>query len=145
MNGLEELKSLLTQSNMLNFADLDVETAEEMLDSRDSQEFETDWLRIFQILEQKRFSANELLEIEKIREIAYKKTFAATGISDLAAYAADDFELFAKSLLADFSDEWLNALFLIYLHGMFPHSKIAPKRSGIELILETASLQKIAA
>lgn len=145
MNNLEELKSLLTDGNLLNFSNLDGETIDEMLDSRDGRDFETDWLRVFQVLEQKKLSADDLEEIEKIREIAYKKTFAASGSGELAAYVADDFELIAKSLLLGFSDEWLNALFLAYLHGMFPHSKIEPKRSGLELILETASLQKLAA
>ncbi len=145
MNNLDELKSLLSQNNLLNFSNLDGETIDEMLDSRDGQEFETDWLRIFETLERRSFSSDELKKIEKVREIAYKKTFASTENEELAAYVADDFELIAKSLLADFTDEWLNALLLAYLHGIFPHTKIAPKRNGIELILETASLQKIAA
>ena len=145
MNNLQELNSLLLESNLLNFTNLDNETIDEMLDSRDSNEFESDWLKISQTLEKKKFSADNLASIENIREIAYKKTFDTTNHSELAAYVADDFEMIAKSLLSDFADEWLNALFLSYLHGLFPHSKIAPKRSGLELILETASLQKLAA
>ena len=145
MNNLQELNSLLLESNLLNFTNLDNETIDEMLDSRDSSEFESDWLKVSQTLEKKKFSADNLASIENIREIAYKKTFDTTNHSELAAYVADDFEMIAKSLLSDFADEWLNALFLSYLHGLFPHSKIAPKRSGLELILETASLQKLAA
>jgi hypothetical protein len=144
MNNLAELKSLLSKSNVLNFIASD-EEIDEMLDRRDDAEFEEDWLRVFQALEKKTFVADDLTEIKNIREIAYKKTFEATNHSELAAYVADDFEMIAKSLLADFSDEWLNALFLSYLHGAFPHTKITPKRSGLELILETVSLQKIAA
>lgn len=94
-----------------------------MLDSRDNLEFETDWLRIFQQSEQKSFSTDELTATKAVREIAYKKTFDATNHSELSAYAADDFELIAKSLLSGFSDEWLNALISSYLHGIFPHSK----------------------
>ena len=145
MNNLQELNSLLLESNLLNFTNLDNETIDEMLDSRDSSEFESDWLKVSQTLEKKKFSADNFASIENIREIAYKKTFDTTNHSELAAYVADDFEMIAKSLLSDFADEWLNALFLSYLHGLFPHSKIAPKRSGLELILETASLQKLAA
>ena len=145
MNNLAELKSLLSNSNILNFHALNENDIDEMLERRDDAGFEEDWLRVFQKLEGKLFSGNALTEIKNIREIAYKKTFEATKHSELAAYVADDFEIIAKSLFADFSDEWLNALFLLYLHGAFPHTKIVPKRSGLELILETASLQKLAA
>ncbi len=145
MNNLEELKSLLTESKMLNFTEFDSEKIDAMLDSRDSSEFEEDWLKVFQKLENRPFDAKDLKTVKNIREIAYKKTYNSTNHSELSAYVADDFEMIAKSLLADLNDEWLNALFLSYLLGLFPHSKIAPKRSGLELILETVSLQKIAA
>ena len=115
MNNLQELNSLLLESNLLNFTNLDNETVDEMLDSRDSAEFESDWLKVFQTLEEKQFSADNLAAIENVREIAYKKTFAATNCSELAAYVADDFEMIAKSLLSDYTDEWLNGLFLSYL------------------------------
>ena len=135
MNNLAELKSLLSKSGLLNFTALDNDEIDEMLDRRGDSGFEKDWLRVFQALDKKSFADNALTEIKNIREIAYKKTFATTNHGELAAYVADDFELIAKSLLADFSDEWLNALFLSYLHGAFPHTKIAPKRSGLELDL----------
>ena len=145
MNNLAELKSLLSKSGLLNFTALDNDEIDEMLDRHGDSGFEKDWLRVFQALDKKSFTDNALTEIKNIREIAYKKTFTTTNHGELAAYVADDFELIAKSLLADFSDEWLNALFLSYLHGAFPHTKIAPKRSGLGLILETVSLQKIVA
>lgn len=144
MNNLQELEHLLSENSLLNFSNLDSDAIDEMLDSRDDSEFENDWLRTSELLESKDFAETDLAEIEKIREIVYKKTFASTKHSEIAAYASDDFELIAKALLSDFSDEWLNALFLSYLHGVFPHTKLAPKRNGIELILETASLQRTA-
>lgn len=144
MNNLQELEHLLSENSLLNFSNLDSDTIDEMLDSRDDSEFENDWLKTSELLESKDFAETDLAEIEKIREIVYKKTFDSTKHGEIAAYASDDFELIAKALLSDFSDEWLNALFLSYLHGIFPHTKLAPKRSGIELILETASLQRTA-
>ena len=131
MNNLQNWNALLLESNLLNFTNLDNETIDEILDSRDSNEFESDWLKVSQTLEKKRFSADNVAAIENIRQIAYKKTFDSTNHSELAAYVADDFEMIAKSLLADYNDEWLNVLFLSYLHGLFPHSKITPKRSGL--------------
>lgn len=145
MNNVEKLKSLLLQNKVLNFKDLNSEAIDEMLESRDGAEFENDWLRVFETLEQKEFSHSEAALIDEIREIAYKKSFASTNHAELAAYIADDFELIVKSLLSGLNDEWLNALLLVYLQGLFPHTKLLPKNNGLELILETASIQQLAA
>lgn len=145
MNNVEKLKSLLSQDNVLTFKNVNGEAINEMLDSRDGAEFENDWLRVFEALKQKEFSDADVALIDEIREIAYKKTFAATNHAELASYVADDFEMITKSLLSDLNDEWLNALLLTYLQGLFPHTKLLPKHNGLELILETASLQQLAA
>lgn len=145
MNNVEKLKSLLSHDKVLNFKNLNGETIDEMLDSRDSAEFESDWLRVFEELKEKEFSDSDAALIDEIREIVYKKTFAATNHAELAAYVADDFEMITKSLLSGLNDEWLNALLLAYLQGLFPHAKLLPKNNGLELILETASIQQLAA
>jgi hypothetical protein len=135
----------LLQDKILHFKNLNNETIDEMLESRDGAEFESDWLRVFETLEQKEFSNADIALIDEIREIAYKKSFASTNHAELAAYIADDFELIVKSLLSGLNDEWLNALLLAYLQGLFPHTKLLPKNNGLELILETASIQQLAA
>ncbi len=149
MTNLESLKTLLQANHTLSFKNFDEEMIDQMLDSRDSEDFENDWLRVFREIELreklKPLQSGDLAELKAIREIAYKKTFSATQHSELASYVADDFELIGKSLFLDFNDEWLNALFLCYLQGIFPHSKLNPKPNGLELILETFSIQKLAA
>ncbi len=149
MSNLKSLKTLLESNHLLSFKNLNEEIIDEMLDRRDSEDFENDWLRVFREIELreklKSLSNNDLAELSSIREIAYKKTFSATQHSELAAYVADDFELIGKSLFLDFNDEWLNSLFLCYLQGIFPHSKLSPKPNGLELILEIFSIQKLAA
>jgi hypothetical protein len=149
MSNLNSLKTLLQAKHILSFKNPDEETINEMLDSRDSEDFENDWIRVFREIELreklKPLQNQHLADIKAISEIAYKKTFSATQHSELAAYVADDFELIGKSLFLDFSDEWLNSLFLSYLQGLFPHSKLNPKPNGLELILETFSIEKLAA
>lgn len=145
MNNIEKLKSLLLQDKVLNFKNLNSAAIDEMLKSRDSAEFENDWLKVFEMLEQKEFSDSDAALIDEIREIAYKKTYASTNHAELAAYVADDFEMITKSLLSGLNDEWLNALLLAYLQGLFPHAKLLLKNNGLELILETASIQQLAA
>ena len=149
MADLEKLETLLHENQMLSLKKFDDATIAEMLDSRDSEDFENDWMRVFREIELreklKPLTSENLAKIEKIREISYKKTFDSTQNSELAAYVADDFELIAKSLFLDFNNEWLNTLFLCYLQGIFPHTKINPKSNGLELILEIFSIQKLAA
>ncbi len=132
LNNLQNLKELLANGQIIHFGKLSEEEISEMLDSRDNEDFETDWLRVFYALESLPNDSN----IEEVRQIAYKKSFEAAPHSELAAYVADDFELIAKSLQSGFDDEWLNSLFLSYLHGVFPHSKLTLKKSGVELMLE---------
>lgn len=134
-NGkLDNLKELLANGQIIHFGKMPEEAIAEMLDSREREDFEGEWLRVFHELEDQAVFPDSA--ITEIREIAYKKSFEATNHSELAAFVADDFELFAKSLFIGFDDEWLNALFLSYLHGVFPHSALPLKKSGVELMLE---------
>ncbi len=134
LDNLQNLKELLENGQIIHFGKMSDEEIAEMLDSRDQEDFEGEWLRVFHELEdQAEFQDSD---IEKIREIAFKKTFEATNNDEFSGYVADDFELIAKSLQIGFDDEWLNALFLSYLQGIFPHSKLTLKKSGVELMLE---------
>ena len=64
MNNLSELKSLLANSNLLNFHALNENSIDEMLDRRDDAEFEEDWLRVFQKLENELSTDDALMEIK---------------------------------------------------------------------------------
>lgn len=131
---LNNLQELLENGQIIHFGKMSEEEIAEMLDNRDREEFEGEWLRVFHKLEdQNDFNS---ATITKIRETAFKKTFEITKNGELAGYVADDFELIAKSLQSGFDDEWLNSLFLSYLQGIFPHSKLTLKKSGVELMLE---------
>lgn len=134
LNNLQNLKELLENGQIIHFGKMSEEEIAAMLDSRDREDFEGEWLRVFNELEDQ--ADFQDANIEKIREAAYKKSFEATNHSELAAYVADDFELIAKSLEIGYNDEWLNSLFLSYLQGVFPHSKLPLKKSGVELMLE---------
>lgn len=144
LKALRELRSLLVENKIIHFAGLNEARISEMLDARDSVEFESDWLQTFNNLEMSFNASPEQPLITEIREIAYQKTYDLTQHSELSAYVSDDFELIAKSFFSGYTDEWLNLLFLSYLQGIFPHTKLMPKKNGLELILETLSLNQIA-
>ena len=82
MADLEKLETLLRENQMLSFKKFDDETIVEMLDSRENEDFENDWLRVFREIELreklKPLTSENLAKIEKIREISYKKTFDST-------------------------------------------------------------------
>lgn len=125
MNDLNALRLFLDENRMNFFEDLHSDIVDEMLDSRDSHNFEKDWLQVSHEIEHREklnpLPEPTLAELDKIRETAYKAVFSVTENSDLAAYVSDDFELIGKALALNFNDEWLTRLWSTYLKGSFPH------------------------
>ena len=58
--------------------------------------------------------------IDELREWAFKRALVISSHADIAASVSDDFELIARALQVDWSDEWLAALWLEYRAGRFP-------------------------
>jgi hypothetical protein len=77
---------------------------DDLLDSRDSTDFYTKWMGKFDFIN----GYIELNgEINKIRELVFKKTYSISESSDLAAYICDDFELICKYIFANNDDIWI--------------------------------------
>lgn len=125
MKNIEKLKSILTENILLSSLNLDEENIDEMLDKRDSKDFEEKWLSAFHKIEQleksRPLTIEENTELNKICEAAFKEIFALTQHSELASYVSDDFELLGKYFHLNSQDEWLNSMYLIYSEGKFPH------------------------
>ncbi len=64
--------------------------------------------------------------MDKVSEIAFKRTFAATNNDEIAADVSDDLLLIAGALLCGYEDDWLNALWLSYRAGRYPHKPLHP-------------------
>ena len=67
-----------------------------ILVGRDADAFEQEWLRVFDLQRHAEFSPQQARSIERVRELAYKATYAFTQHPEIAGYVCDDFELIAK-------------------------------------------------
>lgn len=116
--------------------EVDDDNIDEMLDMRNSKVFETDWVRVddeIQLLKDKETMPNQVV-IDQIREISFMKAIKVAG-NEVAGYVSDDFELLALALCLKHSDPWLNALWIGYKSGSFPHNKLTPVDGNSENLL----------
>ena len=128
MNKLEKLKELLLTGVLLSKNTFTIDDVDFILDSRDTDEFDSEWMRNYNVL-RKNESLNTLEAkkiIESIREISYKTTYEVTQSSDLSSYISDDFGLIAEALVIDYNDEWVNALANEYVQERVPYNRLKP-------------------
>ena len=97
--------------------------ADDLLDARDGGPFDTQWMRVYSAVQDVEVEGElqtKNVAIDELREWAFKRAHGISGNAEIAASVADDFELLARALQADYSDEWLGALWQTYRAGHFP-------------------------
>jgi hypothetical protein len=122
LNLLTQLQSLVDSDRFLaslNGADVDA-----LLDARDRNPFEANWVRFHEAVQSLDFPDSPL--VDALRESAFKRAFALTQHPDLCGYVSDDLGLLADALRGGVTDPWATALFAAYAAGDFPHGKLAP-------------------
>jgi hypothetical protein len=122
---LKEFKSQVAELNLLSQVAQSEDEQNAMLDSREAQPFDGEWLRVYKAVEQ--FAKNSEFDtrvVDEIRELTFKKAHQNTGNGEIAGYVSDDFDLLSRAIAADYSDEWLDLLWAEYQTGMFPHGDL---------------------
>jgi hypothetical protein len=108
---------------------VDSASIDDLLDARDSEPFEAPWVRVYTALEnlqtQKPLSKDETREETAFRKDVFQAAYTTAG-GETAGSISDDFGLFWSALRNDFQDDWLNALWLAYKAGEFPHGELTP-------------------
>lgn len=98
---------------------------DDVLDARESDErFEGEWSRCLAALEQE-WSEREIspaLEelVDEIREQAFDVASAHSDQHEIANHISDDFELFARAIVLEFADPFLDSLWEAYDNGEIP-------------------------
>lgn len=100
------------------FNNLDEDTA---LDMRDRLEFEDEWLRVSNILDEIKVDSKNDELIYEIRKHSFINVYNITKSDELSAYISDDFELISKAIVLEYNDKWLNSLILSYANFKFPY------------------------
>ena len=101
----------------------DVDLADDLLDERDSDPFDSEWMRAYSAVQDAEVEGElqtKNVTIDELREWAFKRAHGISGNAELASCVADDFELIARALQANWSDEWLGTLWQTYRAGRFP-------------------------
>ena len=124
MDNISEFCAQARALDLLGKVDFsDADLADDLLDERDSDPFDSEWMRAYAAVQDAEVEA-ELqktnVAIDDLREWAFKTAHGVSGNAEIAAYVADDFELIARALQANWSDEWLGALWQEYRVGRFP-------------------------
>ncbi len=136
MSELQKLKNLILSKVLLSNNTFSVDDLDLILDERDESVFDSEWIRNYEAINEKKgITDHEIEEIDIIREISFKAAYNATESADLAGYISDDFELIAKALILNYNDEWLNALAKEYVEDMIPHGSLKPLQGELYKIL----------
>lgn len=91
---------LLSKLSTIHFAELD---ADEILDKREMDSFDSEWVRVYQAVEDQKRDQN-IDDTKEIREKAFMIVYQQSGCGELAEYISDDFGLIADSKLLSYSE-----------------------------------------
>jgi len=129
---VEVRKQLTTILNklLISLDGIDEDFIDELLDSRDSDPFDSNWVEAYEILKQnnKNINANDKNEVDKfleeIRKDVFIKTMKASQSSDLAAYVSDDFEMIGTALILGGSNSFIASMLNSYMMGVVPDNSM---------------------
>ncbi|MBQ7231872.1 MAG: hypothetical protein IJX07_01390 [Bacillales bacterium] len=97
---------------------------EELLDIRDDEEFDSEWMRVYDALNEFEIGDFEKKKIDNIREKSFLKSYNLSGLGDIASCVSDDFEIICKAYLTNYNDMWVNSLIMSYVNGKFPCGRL---------------------
>ncbi|MCD8406249.1 hypothetical protein LNI88_11695 [Tenacibaculum dicentrarchi] len=126
----EKFKIKFINSLKSIFKKIDLESIDNILDSRDSTIFSNQWQKAWSKIETKN------LNLEKEREKIFKLIYNETNSGDLSAYITEDFELIVNYIeLKD--NNWVTSLCHCYFNELIPKGEIkSSKKTLLELINE---------
>ena len=112
----KQMYELLDKLSQINYEELDID---DFLDQRDSDPFDSEWVRVYQALE--KLKKGKTVEATRaIEKNAYITVYEKTENDELAGYVSDDFGLIADSKRLGYSDEWLEKLISCYENARIP-------------------------
>jgi hypothetical protein len=124
-SSLPDLLAAINDGRILTpdvFGSIDLD---EVLDARESDErFDSEWNRCYAAVEQE-WSEREISTaveemVDETRDLAFEVASANTDQHEIANHIADDFELFARAIVLEFADPFLETLWESYDNGEIP-------------------------
>lgn len=124
---MDLMKELLNCLSGIDYDIFDEEYLNELLDSRDSDPFDTQWYRVDDEIKALKNDQNYTDEIEEQQNKVREKAFIIIEQnleSELSEYVSDDFGLIYDSLVLNYKDEWLNKLIETYQNKKIPSGEL---------------------
>ena len=133
---LKQLLSKIQEEKIISekiFENLD---ADSFLELRDEEEFDKEWMRVYNFILGKKIEHEAKMEIDIIREEIYMKAYKFSNSSDIAACISDDFEMICNAYILDVNDDWLNAMIDSYANNTLPCGRLDLKKGDINILLK---------
>lgn len=134
---INDLVVKIQSGQLLTFAGVDWTLVDDLINARDSEEFEERWLSAFQPIEARasELSIAEKDAIDTLREASYKAAFASSESPDIAAFVSDDMEMIARAVSFRINDPWLNGLWMEYKRDRFPNKNLEEIGGELHMML----------
>ncbi len=116
MNLENNLQQLLNQLDKIQYETLHID---DILEQRESDPFDQEWMRVYQIIEELK-KDKRVDNTTKIRKKVFLLVYQLSDCEELAGYISDDFGLIADSKMLQYSDEWLEKLISCYEKAIIP-------------------------
>lgn len=98
---------------------------DEAVELRETEEFDSSWVRVFNIVRNTEHNAKyPKSENDKLREQAFLKAYGVCGDDDIAAFVSDDFGLMFDAEVLGITDPWLEKLIDSYRRSVFPCGRL---------------------
>ena len=124
---MDLIDELINCINSIDYSAFDEDYIDELLDSRDSDPFDTKWCLVYKkinaLKNEQNYTENIKKSQGKIREKALMIIKQNTD-SELSYYVSDDFGLIYDSLILNYKDEWLNKLIDEYKNRRIPFGEL---------------------
>lgn len=124
---MDIIAELIECLNNIDYKFFDEDSLNELLDSRDSALFDTEWCRVAEEISALKNDQNYPVEKEEEQDEIREKAFMIIEQnmeSELADYVSDDFGLIYDSLVLDYNDEWLDKMIEEYRNGRIPAGEL---------------------
>ena len=90
----------------------------------DDEEFDSEWMRVYDALNEFEIGDFEKKKIDNIIEKSFLKSYNLSGLWDIAICVSYYFEIICKAYLTNYNDMWVNSLIMSYVNGKFPCGRL---------------------
>ncbi len=132
---LKEFLKIIKTTDFINETMFgDEENYDDMLDLRDEEEFEQEWIETDNAVNNLELIEDVEEKIEKIAEVLFIRTMKVAENDELAGAVSDDFTLILTAIYSNYEDKWLSSLLNSYANNAFPYTELKPTTKKLKEI-----------